>query len=75
MGSRGFCQFEASVKGANRAPTFASSPQTQIILGQQYVYNVKAQDPDNDDLTFMLLQVQLVRFDAEPIRCTGIQTP
>lgn len=55
-GAVGSVTLKLPVKGTNRAPAFTSSPQTQITLGQQYVYNINGQDADNDNLTFELVQ-------------------
>ena len=42
-----------SVKISNSPPTLVSSPPTSIE-GTKYVYQVKANDPDNDPITFTL---------------------
>jgi RHS repeat-associated protein len=64
-GAVGAVTLKLPVKSANRAPTFASSPITQITLGQQYVYSVKIQDADNDDLYVQLAQgPNNTRFDS-----------
>jgi RHS repeat-associated protein len=39
----------------NRPPTFTSTPNTEAIPGQAYLYQATASDPDNDALTFSLL--------------------
>ena len=41
------------VKIANSPPTIVSSPPTSIE-GTKYIYQVKANDPDNDPITFTL---------------------
>jgi hypothetical protein len=41
------------VKISNSAPTIVSSPPTSIE-GTKYIYQVKANDPDNDPITFTL---------------------
>lgn len=64
-GAAGSVTLKLPVKATNRPPVFTSSPQTQITLGQQYVYNINAQDADNDDLTFALVQgPNNAQFDA-----------
>ncbi|RPJ23062.1 MAG: hypothetical protein EHM35_17640, partial [Planctomycetaceae bacterium] len=39
----------------NRPPRIISTPPLQTAVGQSYVYNVKATDPDNDRLAYKLL--------------------
>jgi RHS repeat-associated protein len=48
--------FVLQVLAANRAPQIGSSPPTQAIVGQPYVYQVLASDPDGDPLLHALLQ-------------------
>jgi len=38
----------------NRAPQILSVPQTDVAVGEQYVYRVKASDMDGDELEFRL---------------------
>ncbi len=40
----------------NRPPQIISSPPPQVGVGQTYVYNVRALDPDGDKLTYELLR-------------------
>ncbi|HDP73854.1 MAG TPA: hypothetical protein ENN46_02755 [Candidatus Woesearchaeota archaeon] len=43
------------VINVNRHPVITSSPKTKVYLEEKYTYDVKANDPDGDTLTFMLL--------------------
>jgi len=38
----------------NQAPVITSTPVTSVILGETYSYNVDANDPEGDDLTYSL---------------------
>jgi hypothetical protein len=40
----------------NRPPVIVSEPVTTISAGRQYIYDVDAVDPDNDELTYSLHQ-------------------
>jgi len=40
----------------NSPPRIVSSPPSQVNPGQAYIYNVKATDPDGDELTYELLR-------------------
>ena len=39
----------------NRPPQFTSAPKLEAIVGNSYVYDATASDPENDPLTFSLL--------------------
>src|SRR5262249_29962276 len=43
------------VRDMNHAPTIASTPIEQVTAGQRYRYDVKASDPDGDQLSYALL--------------------
>ena len=44
--------FIISVSDANHAPTFISEPATSVMVGESYVYEIRAQDIDGDALTY-----------------------
>ncbi|MBD2491385.1 Ig-like domain-containing protein [Aulosira sp. FACHB-615] len=47
-------EFTLTVTGINAPPAIVSNPVTKAALNQQYTYNVVANDPENDALTFSL---------------------
>ncbi|MGR3278198.1 putative Ig domain-containing protein [Acaryochloris marina NIES-2412] len=46
--------FEVQVNGANTPPAFLSTPSTRAAQDQAYSYQVIAQDPEQDELTYSL---------------------
>ena len=48
-------EFEITVTGENQPPSFTSTPVTQAVVDMEYVYDVEAEDADNDTLTYSLL--------------------
>ena len=66
-------QFELSVSAVapNASPSFISSPITTTLAGEVYQYQVRAVDPEEDTLTYRLLQQPAgMQIDAE----TGLVT-
>ena len=47
-------RFDLQVNGTNTPPVFLSTPNTQAALNQAYTYQVIAQDPEQDALTYSL---------------------
>ena len=47
--------YDATCVG-NRPPQIISSPPAQVGLGQNYIYDVRAVDPDGNELTYELLR-------------------
>lgn len=47
--------FSITVHCVNQAPTVTSRPGTRAYAGEAYLYAVRADDPDGDQLTFTLL--------------------
>ncbi|MEM7165061.1 MAG: putative Ig domain-containing protein [Planctomycetota bacterium] len=47
--------FSVTVTDINQAPFFTSTPVVNAVELQAYSYDVDAQDPDNDDLTYSLV--------------------
>ncbi len=45
-----------TVSNVNRAPQITSSPEEDAIVYEDYVYDVEADDPDDDTLTYTLLE-------------------
>ncbi|QLE59915.1 hypothetical protein FD725_30895 (plasmid) [Nostoc sp. TCL26-01] len=48
-------KFTITVRGANLPPTIISTPPTIGVLNKVYTYQVKATDPENDPLTYSLI--------------------
>jgi RHS repeat-associated protein len=48
-------EFTIATKGINTPPQIISSPNTEAILNIPYSYQVRATDPDNDSLTYSLI--------------------
>src|SRR5262249_44914889 len=48
-----------TVRSSNRYPMFDSDPPTQAVVNQPYTYNVKAHDPDGDQVFFSLPQAEI----------------
>lgn len=48
--------FSLLVSGSNLAPSIVSRPLSEAIVDERYVYGVRAIDPENDALSFRLLQ-------------------
>jgi RHS repeat-associated protein len=48
-------KFTVTVRGANLPPMVTSTPPTVAAISQAYQYQVKAQDPENDLLTYSLI--------------------
>jgi hypothetical protein len=44
--------FVITVDNGNHAPTFSSDPETSIVVGNNYVYTITAQDIDSDPLSY-----------------------
>ena len=47
-------QFILTVRGTNAPPLITSTPPTATLVGEAYVYDVEAVDPDGDPLTYEL---------------------
>jgi RHS repeat-associated protein len=47
--------FSLLVSGANLSPSILSSPPSEAVAQERYVYGVRAIDPENDPLTFGLV--------------------
>ncbi len=63
----------------NRPPSFVSTPERTVNLGEPYSYNVAATDPDSDVLTFSLNEVPVdvnyrpaVQIDSKTGIVTGV---
>ncbi len=48
--------FQVIVAGVNAAPQITSVPPVDITEGEAYVYNVEANDPDEEEVTFTLVE-------------------
>ncbi|MHB8956341.1 MAG: putative Ig domain-containing protein [Pirellulaceae bacterium] len=54
LGASATQTFEIMVRNINVPPTITSSPPTRVNAGDVYVYAVRASDPDDDPLQFVL---------------------